>query len=144
MACAAPLLTGCFYLSPSQTEVSYNGSLGADANVGALKLSNVFIVASTKGAPGAMQGMVTNSSAAPVTLAIVVGSTKAQIVVPADTAVRLDGKTSGNSSRTVTAIKVAQTPVIPGAKATVNFAAPGTGLTPVPVPVLLPDQASGS
>lgn len=131
------------YLSPTQTDVSYNGSNGTNATVGDLTLSGVLIVASSKGAPGALQGMVTNNSGSAIAVTVAIGSSTAQLSVPADTAVRLDGQASGNSTHTVGPVKVASTPAAPGAKTTVTFATAGTGNSPVVVPVLLPGQTSG-
>ena len=129
------------YLSPTQTDVSYNGSNGTNATVGDLTLSGVLISASSKGAPGSMQGMVTNNSGSAVAVTVGIGSSTSRLSIPADTAVRLDGQTSGNSTRTVSPVKVASTPVAPGAKTTVIFATASTGNSPVLVPVLLPGQA---
>ena len=129
------------YLSPTQTDVSYNGSNGTNATVGDLTLSGVLISASSKGAPGTMQGMVTNNSASAIAVRIGVGGSTSQVPIPADTAVRLDGQISGNSTTTVGPVKIASTPVAPGAKTTVTFATAGTGESPVVVPVLLPGQA---
>lgn len=136
LVASASLLSGCFYLNPAQTNVSYDGSDGANVSVGALKLSAVAISTTGKGARGAMQGMVANPSGTPVMLSIAVGGTTAQLTIPADTAVRLDGKTSGNSAKTVSPVIVANTPVIPGAKASVVFTTTAAGATPVQVPVL--------
>lgn len=133
---SASLLSGCFYLNPAQTTVSYDGSDGANVTVGGLKLSAVAINTTAKGARGAMQGLVSNPSETPVTLSIAVGGSSAQITIPADTALRLDGKPSGDTSKTISPVIVASTPVIPGAKASVVFATSASGPTPVQVPVL--------
>lgn len=133
---SASLLSGCFYLNPAQTTVSYDGSSGTNVSVGSLKLSAVAISTTAKGARGAMQGMVANPSASPVMLSIAVGGSTTQLTIPADTALRLDGKTSGNSSKTVSPVIIANTPVIPGGKASVVFTTSATGATPVQVPVL--------
>lgn len=133
---SASLLSGCFYLNPAQTTVSYDGSDGTNVSVGNLKLSGVAISTTSKGARGAMQGLVSNPGATAVRLSIAVAGSTAQVTIPADTAIRLDGKTSGNSSKTVSPVVVANTPVIPGAKVSVVFSTPATGATPVQVPVL--------
>ncbi|XAS77370.1 hypothetical protein V3G39_04820 [Dermatophilaceae bacterium Sec6.4] len=133
---SATMLSGCFYLNPAQTNVSYNGGDGANAVIGSLKMSSVTISTRSKGAPGAMHGLVANSGGAPVVLTIAIGGSSAKVTIPADTAIRLDGKTSGNTEKTVAPILVANTPVIPGKKADVVFSTPGTGQTPVQVPVL--------
>lgn len=131
------------YLSPTQTDVSYNGSNGTNTTVGDLTLSGVLISATSKGAAGTMQGMVTNNSDSAIAVTIGVGNSRAQLSVPADTAVRLDGQPSGNSTTTVGPVKIASTPAAPGAKTTVIFATASTGQSPVVVPVLLPGQAFG-
>ncbi|MBO1767009.1 hypothetical protein [Allobranchiibius sp. GilTou38] len=141
LATSVSLLSGCMYLSPTQTDVSYNGSNGTNATVGDLTLSGVLISASSKGAPGTMQGMVTNNSDSTIAVTVAVGGSQAKLSVPADTAVRLDGQPSGNSTSTVSAVKVASTPAAPGAKTTVIFATASSGQSPVVVPVLLPGQA---
>lgn len=140
LASSAPVLSGCFYLSPSQTTVSYNGGPGSNTTIGALKLSDVHVVTTRKGAPGQMQGLVANTSAVAVPLTIAIGGQTSQISIPADTALRLDGMRSGTSAKTIKGVTVAATPVQPGAKFTVNFTVPGGGQTPVLVPVLLSNQ----
>lgn len=132
------------YLSPAQTDVSYDGGTGTNATVGALKLSNVSIVAASKGATGAMQGMVTNNSDAAVMFTVVVGASTSRVTVPADTALRLDGKPSGNSTRTIAPVRVAATPSAPGTKVTATFNLQDVGQSPVLIPILLPGQAVNS
>lgn len=141
LAACAPLLSGCFYLSPAQTTASYDGGPGANATVGGLEFANVNIVATAKGSAGTMAGQVTNNTAAAIALTVVVGGQSSQISIPADTALRLDGKPSGNSDKTIKPVVVAKTPVQPGKGADVTVSVPGTGQTSILVPVLTPQQA---
>ncbi|MEO8850364.1 MAG: hypothetical protein ABI360_01430 [Allobranchiibius sp.] len=141
MVACAPILSGCFYLSPSQTTASYDGGPGAHATVGDLEFANVHIIATAKDSAGTMEGQVTNTSAAAIQLTVVVGGQASRVSIPADTALRLDGKPSGNSDKTIKPVVVAKTPVQPGKSADVTISVPGTGQTPILVPVLTPQQA---
>lgn len=141
LAACAPLLTGCFYLSPAQTAASYDGGVGAHTTIGGLEFANLMIVSKAKDSQGAMHGQVTNNSAAAVPLTVVVGGQTAQVSIPADSAIRLDGKPSGNTEKTIKAIDIAKTPAQPGASVSVTFSVPGSGQNPVDVPVLNPQQA---
>ena len=145
LAITATMLSGCMYLSPAQTTKSYDPADGTIATVGSLQLSDVLVVTSGKGAPGKLHGMVTNNGSSNVKLTIAATGGKSQsVTVPADTAVRLDGKTSGNSTTKVKPVTVAKVSTVPGKQMTITFATAKAGATPVKVPVLLDQGYYGS
>lgn len=144
-AITATMLSGCFYLSPAQTDVSYNPADGAIAKLGDLDFNNVLIVSSGKGAQGAVQGLVVNNGDTTANVKVKPdGGSEETIDVPAHTAVRLDGKTSGDDKATVNAITIQSTPVAPGRRTTIQFSTAGGGTVPVSVPVLLDQRPYGS
>ncbi len=138
------MLSGCSYFSPTQTDVSYDSGAGATAQIGDVKLSDVLIVSSAKGAPGMMRGMATNNGSQPIELAVSASGATVRVSVPGRTAVRLDGETSGDSGTRVTPVRFAQTAAAPGAKTTVTFASGSSGAVPVTVPVLAPQEPFGT
>lgn len=139
------MLSGCIYLSPAQTTVSYDPADGTIATVGSVQLSDVLVVTSAKGAPGTLHGMVTNNGNSSVQLSITPGGGSNQsVTIPAQTAVRLDGVASGNSSVRIKPVKIANVTSAPGKPMTITFSTPATGATPVSVPVLLDQGNYGS
>lgn len=145
LAGCVTLLSGCMYLSPAQTTVSYDPADGTIATVGPLQLSDVLIVSAAKGQSGAMLGMVTNNSDSSVRLTILPkGGTDQSVTIPAQTAVRLDGKTSGDSKAKIRPVMLQSVKVAPGHKLSVNFSTAKAGNTPIDVPVLLDSNTYGS
>lgn len=142
---ASLTLTGCFYISPAQTDSTYQPADGTDSQVGDVSLNNVLLVTSAKGARGQLQGMVTNNADAPVTVQVKpAGGTAVSLQIPAQGAVRLDGKASGDNNRSSQPVTVATTPAAPGSTTTVQFSTGQAGVTDVTVPVVLDQPPYGS
>ncbi|TWP38876.1 hypothetical protein [Leekyejoonella antrihumi] len=145
LAVSATMLSGCMYLSPAQTTQSYDPADGTIATVGSLQLSDVLVVASAKGARGALIGMVTNNGQSEVKLTISPqGGAGQSVTIPAQTAVRLDGKTSGDSKTKIKPVTVAKVTAAPGKPMTITFTTSKAGATPIQVPVLLSQGIYGS
>lgn len=141
----ASVLSGCMYLSPAQTTVSYDPADGTSATIGSIQLQDVAIVSSAKGASGSMIGMATNNSTSAVQLTVTpTGGAAETVTIPGSTAVRLDGQTSGDSSQTVGPVEVAKVTAIPGGVMAVSFQTAGGGQNTVQVPVLLDQPPYGS
>lgn len=145
-AVAATALSGCYYLSPAQTDASYDPGDGALATVGdSVKLNNVLVVTSQKGAEGKVEGLVTNSGDNEVTLRVQpTGGSVSTLKVAPHTSIRLDGKSNGDDPATGTAVTIGSTPVAPGEHTTIGFATGGAGAVSVTVPVLLDQPPYGS
>ncbi|GAB3490805.1 hypothetical protein [Flexivirga lutea] len=137
LAATATALSGCMYLSPAQTTKSYEAADGTDQTIGSLQLQNLLIVASAKGAPGALQGLAVNNAQSPIKLTVTTGDTSTSITVPAATAVRLDGKRTAADKATVSPVTVPSVAARPGKAQKVTFTTQKTGSTVVEVPVLL-------
>ena len=144
-ALTATALSGCIYLSPAQTDVAYQPADGAIANVGDVSLDNVLVVATGKGARGEVHGMVTNHGDKPVTVKLKpAGGEQSSFQVPAQTAVRLDGQKSGDSTTTVPAVTIPRTQAAPGERTSIQFATGSAGSIEVAVPVLLDQPPYGT
>lgn len=144
MTGAALTLSGCFYLSPDEV-TSYNASDGIAANVGKVQLSNILVVTSAKGAAGNLYGTATNPTQEPVQMTVTPsGGAATTVTIPAATAVRLDGQTSGNSTATAGPVEIAAVGAAPGANTQVTFATDAAGSVPVTVPVVLDTAPYGS
>lgn len=141
---AALTLSGCFYLSPEEV-TNYNAADGISAKVGTVQLDDVLIVTSAKGAAGTLHGTATNASESPVQLTVTpTGGSATSVTVPAQTAVRLDGQPSGNSTVTAGPVNISAVGAAPGETTQVTFATSTAGSVPVNVPVLLDSAPYGS
>ncbi len=127
------MLSGCMYLSPAQTTKSYDPADGTQTTMGSLQFSDLLVVTTKKGAPGRVHGMVTNDSDSPVKLSV----GKQTVTIPGQTAVRLDGKPSGNNTKTIPAVKLAKVPVHPGKRMSLTFTTAKAGANTFRVPVQL-------
>lgn len=133
------------YLSPAQTTESYDPADGTTATVGHLKFADLLLVSSKKGAPGELHGMVTNTAGSDVKLTVrTKKSTVATLTIPAETAVRLDGKTSGNSTHTVEPVNVKKVTTAPGEAMPLLFQTQKAGTNSIDVPVLLDQGVYGT
>ncbi|RNI23807.1 hypothetical protein EFY87_05890 [Flexivirga caeni] len=144
LAATATTLSGCMYLSPAQTTKSYEAADGTDQTIGDVQLQNLLIVTSAKGQPGALQGLAVNNGQSPVTLTVKAGQSTASLTIPAATAVRLDGKPSGDSTDTVSPVSIASVAVVPGSYQSVSFTTSSAGTTAVQVPVMIDQYPYGT
>ncbi len=127
------MLSGCMYLSPAQTTKSYDPADGTQRTIGSLQFSDLLVVTTEKGAPGRVHGMVTNDSSSSIKLTV----GKQTVTIPGQTAVRLDGKRSGNNNKTIPAVKLSKVPVHPGKRMSLTFTTPKEGANTLRVPVQL-------
>jgi hypothetical protein len=132
------------YLSPAQTTKSYEASDGVNTTMGSLQLQNVLIVTGAKGEAGAMRGMAVNNGQSAIKVAVTTGKKTTTITVPAETAVRLDGKRTPDSKATVSPVSVPSVAVQPGDSQKVTFSTSKSGANDVQVPVLLDQYPYGS
>ncbi len=132
------------YLSPAQTTKSYDAADGVSATVGSLQLQNILIVASQKGAKGQMQGVAVNNGQSAIKLVVTTGKQNTTVTVPAETAIRLDGKPSADTTSTVSPVSVSSVAARPGKSQKVTFTTQKSGATDVQVPVLLDQYPYGS
>ncbi|KNX38209.1 hypothetical protein VV01_15360 [Luteipulveratus halotolerans] len=142
---AAVLLSSCQSLSEQTTDLKYDAADGVSSSVGALQLSDVLVVTTGKGAAGHLSGMVTNNGESAAQLQISpTGGQPQTITVPPLTAVRLDGKPSGDGTAKVPAVTVPSVNVEPGAMLPITFGTGSAGSSPVQVPVLLDHPPYGT
>lgn len=132
------------YLSPAQTTKSYEASDGTNTTIGALQLQNVLIVAGAKGDAGSMRGLAVNNGDSAIKLTVTTGKKNATLTVPAQTAVRLDGKHTADDKATVSPVTVPSVSARPGTSQKVTFTTATSGATDVQVPVLLDQYPYGS
>lgn len=144
LAATATTLSGCMYLSPAQTTKSYEAADGTDQTIGNVQLENVLIVTSAKGQPGQLQGLAVNNGQSPVKLTVQAGQSTTSLTIPGATAVRLDGKSSGVSNKTVSPVTVASVAAEPGSYQQVSFTTTAGGTTQLQVPVMLDQFPYGS
>lgn len=144
MGLTATTLSGCMYLSPAQTTKSYEAADGTNTTIGSLQLQNVLIVTSAKGKPGELQGVAVNNGQSAITLIVTTGKKNTSLKIPAETAVRLDGKRSADSKTTVSPVSVPSVAAQPGSSQKVTFTTKASGATDVQVPVMLDQYPYGS
>lgn len=144
LAATATSLSGCMYLSPAQTTKSYEAADGTDQTIGNVQLQNLLIVTSAKGQKGALQGLAVNNGQSPVKLTVTAGKSTATLTIPGATAVRLDGKSTGDDSAKTSPVDIASVAAQPGASQKVSFTTTTGGTAVVQVPVLLDQYPYGS
>src|SRR5665811_1599184 len=129
---AAAVLSGCQVMSPVQTTVPYQAANGVAVDLGAVQIRDLVVVSSAKGEPGALSGMVVNTSAQPVTISFTAGAAGGSVLVqtPADTQSRLSG-VAGTAPVTLPSIDAA-----PGGIVRLTVITPAGGASEVSVPVL--------
>lgn len=132
------------YLSPAQTTKSYDAADGTNKTIGSLQLQNLLIVTSAKGDKGKLQGVAVNNGQSPMKLIVTTGKSNTTVTIPAETAVRLDGKRSADSKATVSPVSVPSVAARPGSSQKVTFVTKATGATEVQVPVLLDQYPYGT
>ncbi len=126
-------LAGCQWSSPITTEKSYDPSDGVAAQVGALHMNNLIIIADRQGGPGNLVGLAINGSGQPaqITAAAVseqAAAPSAALTVPANGSQQFSEK--GGRATSIPAVQVA-----PGAMMQVLLQT-NLGQTVVEVPVL--------
>lgn len=131
------------YLSPAQTTKSYDAADGTNTTIGALQLQNVLIVTSAKGETGKLQGIAANNGESAMKLVISTGKKNTTLTIPAETAVRLDGKRSADTKSTVSPVSVPSVAAAPGESQKVIFSTKASGATQVQVPVMLDQYPYG-
>ena len=132
------------YLSPAQTTKSYEAADGTNTTMGSVQLQNVLIVTGAKGEPGKLQGLVVNNGQAAVKVVITAGSKSSTVSVPGASAVRLDGKASGDSTATQSPVTIPSVAAAPGGYTKLTFTTKSSGSTTVQVPVQLDQYPYGS
>ena len=132
------------YLSPAQTTKSYDAADGTNQTLGDVQLQNLLIVTSAKGEKGQLEGLAVNNGQSPVKLTVKAGSTSTNLTIPAATAVRLDGKKSGDDKATTSPVTVASVAAAPGSFQKISFSTKSHGTTTVQVPILLDQYPYGS
>jgi len=132
------------YLSPAQTTKSYEAADGTNQTLGDVQLQNLLIVTSAKGQQGQLEGLAVNNGQSPVKLTVKAGSTSTNLTIPPATAVRLDGKRSGDDTATVSPVKVASVAAAPGSYQKVSFTTKAAGTTSFQVPIMLDQYPYGT
>lgn len=132
------------YLSPAQTTKSYDAADGTNQTLGDVQLQNLLVVTSAKGQQGQLEGLAVNNGQSSVKLTIKAGSASTKLTIPPATAVRLDGKRSGDDTATVSPVTVASVAAAPGGYEKISFSTPANGTTDVQVPVLLDQYPYGT
>lgn len=143
-AAAAMLLSGCAELSQQTTQLQYDAADGISADVGALNLQDVLLVSPAAGSTASLSGLATNPTSQQVQLSIAgdSGST-ATVTIPAGQSIRLDGKTSGDSTATVNPVRL-QVKGAPGDTTTLKFTPAGGSAVDVEAPILLNQPPYGT
>lgn len=122
-------------MSPIQTTVPYQAANGVAVDLGAVQIRDLVVVSSAKGEPGALSGMVVNTSAQPVTISFAAGPDGGSVLAeaPADKQTRLSG-VPGTMPVTLPSVNAA-----PGDIVLLTISTPAAGTSEVSVPVLPPD-----
>lgn len=127
---AALGLTGCAYLSPVQTQVSYQPADGIAVDLGPVQVHNLLVVAPAKGGPGTVSASIVNNSGQEVAVAFTDATSGATVKVAAAPGVATPASVEGNT------VELASVSGAPGSNITMNVTTPLTGTAQVAVPVL--------
>ncbi|MBD8059431.1 hypothetical protein IC607_10670 [Cellulomonas sp. JH27-2] len=134
---AGLMLAGCSATNPMTTEKEYSASDGVRATLGDVRASNLMVLSSAKGAPGAVQGALTNDGATTRTVTLTAGDDTATVNVEPGQTVLLTEDTTGGApgdgreNFTIPAVSVA-----PGALLPITIATDTAGSQDLAVPVL--------
>lgn len=141
----AAALTGCASQSQQTTDLAYDASDGVSGSTGDVDLTNVLLVTEGTGTTAHLDGMVENTSDRNVSLTVSSsGATTRKVTLPPGQTVRLDGKSDGNTTSRIPAVRLDGVKGSPGDTVNVQFtASPGRAST-LQVPLLLDQYPYGS
>jgi len=134
---AGLMLAGCSATNPMTTEREYSASDGVRVTLGDVRASNLLVISSAKGAPGAVQGALTNDGEQTRTVTLTAGDDSTTVTVEAGQTVLLTSDTSGGApgdGRKDIVIPAVSVP--PGAVLPVTIATDAAGSEELGVPVL--------
>jgi hypothetical protein len=135
LAGAALATAGC---APITTQQTYSPSDGVLVAIGEeVRASNLLILTSGEGEPGALVGALTNRTDQPTLVTVTVGAESVDIPVDPGATVLLNAPDAPEADRlAVEQVTLQSVPAPPGAVADVELSTPSAGSVTVSVPVL--------
>lgn len=124
----AAALSGCSATNQITSQLEYDPSDGVGAALGEVSAENLLLIAAEAGAPGALQGALSNTGDRTALVEVSTGEDSATVRVPAGATVLLGG-TEGEEVLLVT-------PDAPGSTTEMTLSTSSAGTESLPVPVL--------